>query len=149
MRDIVIRAGSATENVTPTRRGELDELAVLLRADDRHVSIEEHERIPGRYGVIWAETVAIYIGYSAGAALIAAIVTDVYNVAKSWARDQFKKKTEAHPGGRVRTQSFTLFGPDEKPILYWKISYDGEEEKIYRQIKDLPSGEPEHNQGQG
>jgi len=133
--NIVIRVGSATESVTPGRGAEAEELAALLRADDRSVAIEERERIPERYGVAWAETVAIFIGTSAGSGLIGAMVTDVYNTAKRWARDQWKKKTEARPGGRVRSQSFTLYGPDGKPILHWKISYEGENEEIYQEIE--------------
>ena len=116
----------------------MEELAAVLRTDDRSVSIEERERIPERYGVVWAETVAIFIGTAAGSGLIGAIVTDVYNTAKRWARDQWKKKTEAHPGGRVRSQSFTLYGPDGKPILHWKISYEGEKEEIYQEIEPKP-----------
>lgn len=138
----MIRVGSATESVTPRRCAEVEELAALLRDDDRAVAIEERERIPERYGVVWAETVAIFIGTSAGSGLMGAMVTDVYNIAKRWARDQWKKKktttTEAHPGGRVRSQSFTLYGPDGKPILYWKISYEGEKEEIYREIEPKP-----------
>jgi hypothetical protein len=49
--NIVIRVGSATESVTPGRGAEVEELAALLRADDRSVAIEERERIPERYGV--------------------------------------------------------------------------------------------------
>ena len=116
----------------------MEELAALLRDDDRSVAIEERERIPERYGVVWAETVAIFIGTAAGSGLVGAMVTDVYNIAKRWVRDQWKKKTEAHPGGRVRSQSFTLYGPDGKPILYWKISYEGEKEEIYREIETKP-----------
>jgi hypothetical protein len=137
--NIVIRVGSATESVTPRRRAEVGELAALLRDDDRSVAIEERERIPERYGVVWAETVAIFIGTAAGSGLIGAIVSDVYNTAKRWARDQWKKKTtEASPGGRVRSQSFTLYGPDEKPVLFWKISYEGEKEQLYQQIEPKP-----------
>jgi len=135
----VIRAGSATESVTPARRAEVEELAALLREDGRSVIVEERGRIPERYGVVWAETVAVFIGTSVGSGLIGAIVTDVYNTAKKWTRDQWKKKkTEARPGGRVRSQSFTLYGPDEKPILSWKISYEGEKEEIYQEIDLKP-----------
>lgn len=131
----MIRIGSATESVTPKRRAEVEELAALLRNDDRSVAIEERERIPERYGVAWAETVAIFIGTAAGSGLIGAVVTDVYDTAKRWARDQWKNKTQARPGGRVHSQSFTLYSPDGKPILHWKISYEGEKEEIYGEIE--------------
>jgi len=120
----------------------VEELAALLREDGRSVAVEERERIPERYGVVWAETVAIFIGTSVGSGLIGAIVTDVYNTAKRWARDQWKTKPEARPGGRVRSQSFTLYGPDEKPILYWKVSYEGEKEEIYQETEPKPDDDP-------
>jgi hypothetical protein len=44
----------------------VEELAALLRADDRSVAIEERERVPERYGIVWAETLAIFIGTAAG-----------------------------------------------------------------------------------
>jgi hypothetical protein len=135
VKDIVLRVGSATENVVPRRRAEIEELAAMLSKEHRSIAIEERERIPERYGIIWAETVGIFVGAAASTTIIGAIVTDVYNTAKKWARNQFKKKSEASLSGRVRTQSFTIYGPDGKPLLYWKISSEGEEEVDYRKIQ--------------
>ena len=109
------------------------------------MTIEERERIPGipeDYGVIWPETVAIFIETSAGAGLIGAIVTDVYNRAKKWTREQWNRKAEADPNGSVLWQSFTLYGPDGKQILYWEISYEGEHEEICREIEQQPDDKP-------
>ena len=80
-----------------------------------------------------------------GSGLIGAIVTDVYNTAKKWTREQWRKETEAYPNDRVRSQSFTLYGPDEKPILYWKISYEGESEEVYREIEQEHEDKPGHD----
>lgn len=148
MEDVVIRVGSTTESISSTRRTEIEELATLLQEDGCSVAIEERERIPGIpecYGVVWAETVAIFIGTSVGSGLIGAIVTDVYNTAKKWTREQWRKETEAYPNDRVRSQSFTLYGPDEKPILYWKISYEGESEEVYREIEQEHEDKPGHD----
>ena len=131
----MIRVGSATGSVTPGRRAEVEELAALLRDGDHSVAIEERERVPEHYGVLWAETVAIFIGTSAGSGLVGAVVTDVYNRAKRWASDQWRKKAKARPGGRVRSQSFTLYSSDGKPMLHWKISYEGEKEEIYKEVE--------------
>jgi hypothetical protein len=100
--DVTLRVGSATQSPGPVCLAEIEELAALLRDSGRSVTVEEVERIPGRYGVIWAETLAIYIGSAAGSSLIAAIV----------------------------------YGPDGEPILFWKISYEGEEETVYKEIEN-------------
>lgn len=137
MDKVTIRVGSATQSPGPERLEEIRELAELLKEDGRSVAIEEVELIPGRYGVIWAETLAIFIGSAAGSGLIGAIVADIYNTAKGWARDQFTKKKPANPTGRVRTQSFTLYDSDGKPLVSWKISDEGEQETVH-EIESSP-----------
>lgn len=144
---ITLRVEGLTRSVTPERLAEGEELAELLREAGHSVAVEGVERIPdstpGRYRIVWAETVAIFIGSAAASGLVGAVMTDIYNAAKKWARDQFKKKTAAKPNGRVPTQSFTLYGSDGKPLLYWKISYEGEEETFYGEIEGKSDDQPE------
>lgn len=66
METITLRTGSPTQRTGPKRLTEVEELASLLTTSDRFVTIEEVEPVPGRYGVIWAETLTIFIGTAAG-----------------------------------------------------------------------------------
>jgi hypothetical protein len=143
MESITLRAGTPVESVGPKRLAEVEELASLLTTDDRSVTIEVVDRIPSLQGFIWAETLAIFIGTAAGGGLTNAVVKDVYDTAKAWARDKFKKKTEATPSGQVRTQKITFYRPDGTPIASYEIGYKGEREHIDNEIEGSDGDEPQ------
>lgn len=127
--DIILRIGSPTINILPERRESIMDLAGHIARIGRSVAIEEQERIPGRYGLPWAENVAIYIGAGIGSGLIGAIVTDVYNISKKWARERFRQKQEAQPGVRVRSERVVIYGPDGKVVCVILIDEHGEHER--------------------
>jgi hypothetical protein len=135
--DIVIRvgSGSAAEIVTPKFRESVQELAAALRETGHSVAIEEPERkqIPGLGFLTLAEAIGIFIGTGVATALLNVVVTDIYNSAKSWARQQFKKQQSSNPNqGQLR--SFTIYDSEGKPLLSWKLDGDGEHEEDHRKI---------------
>ena len=134
MVNITLRVTVQNPSIPSLRVVEIEELSSLLATSNRSVTIEQVEDISFGSRAIWTETLAIFIGTAAGSGLIGAVVTDVYSIAKTWARNQFKKDTETFGSGVARTQSFTLYDQDGKPILTWKISYDGEHEQLHREI---------------
>ena len=130
MPQILIRAGRATEIMRPERRSDLDELVSRLRSEGMVVDLQLTEHIPGRRGIVWGESVAIYIAGAASGAVISNIVGDIYKQAKSWAAARFKKKQEASgENGNPRPESFTILGPDGKVLRTWKIDRNGEHEE--------------------
>jgi hypothetical protein len=141
MESITLRAGTQVEWVSPERLAEVQELAALLDARDRSIKIEVVELVAAT-GWVTAETLAIYVASAVGSGLIGAVVTDVSTVAKAWARDQFKRKTEASPNGRVLTQSLTVYGPDGRPTLHWEISCEGERERAENEVEHQAEDEP-------
>ncbi len=131
----MIRVGSAGEIVTPKLRESVQELAAALRETGHSVGIKEPERKrrPGLGFLTVAEAIGIFIGTGTATTLLNAVVTDIYNSAKGWARLQFKKQQSSNPNLR-QSQRFTIYDSEGKPLLSWKIDSDGEYEEDYRNI---------------
>lgn len=136
MTDIVIRvgSGSAAEIVTPVFRESVQELAVALKNTGNSVAIKEPKRRrgPGLGLLTLAQEVGIFIGTGVATTLLNAVVTDIYNSAKSWARNQVKKQQSSNPHVHPQ-QSFTIY-VDGKPLLSCKIDSDGEHEEDHRKL---------------
>jgi len=126
MSKIIIRIGSAMENMRPERREAIEDLATQLRQHGHLVVIEERQQIPGRYGLPWAEQVGIFVGSGVATTLLNATVSDVYNTAKSWARNRFHSKRKAQPVGHVQPERVTIYGSDNKVLCSWKVDENGE-----------------------
>jgi hypothetical protein len=114
----------------------IEQLAGILRERGHSAHVEIGERIPGRYGLTWAEQVTIFIGSGAATSLLNGIVSDVYSTTKDWARKRFKKRQSASTGGKPRPLRFTVYGPDNERLLSWKIDFEGEHEDIPADPKD-------------
>lgn len=121
---------------SPEREAALNELRDLLSQGGVDVDLEITHYMPGRVGLPppWTpEGVAIYIGSGVSAGLIGAITTDVYNRAKRWALDRFERKRKAareakQDEDRVKGETFTIYGPDNKILKTWTVDKDGENE---------------------
>jgi hypothetical protein len=135
VKDIVIRigSGSAAEVVTPEFRESVQELAAILKDTGHSVAIEEpkRERLPGIGFLTLAQEVGIFIGTGVATTLLNAVVTDICNSAKSWARNQVEKPQSSNRPIRQRL-SFTIYDAEGKPLLSWKIDSDGEHEEDRR-----------------
>jgi hypothetical protein len=75
------------------------------------------------------EMVGIFVGTGVATTLINAAVTDMYNSARNWARDRFKRQNRPD----VFVCGFTIYGPDGQPLVFWRISNQGEQETDYRE----------------
>jgi hypothetical protein len=144
MAEIRIRAGSATQSPSPEFFEAIRELEESL-GQNYAATIQQVERIPGRYGVTWGESVAIFIGTSVASGLIEAMVNDVYNEAKAWGRDRLNKQQQENPDGRTRPLSITLYDAEDQRLLNWLINGDGEHEIDYTKQGDgSESGSPDN-----
>lgn len=124
---LIVRAGKPYQVTQPERRAALEDLRDQLQAQDLAVELEIAEYVPGRMGgVASGEAVAIYVGGAASVALIGALVDDVYAAAKRWAKSRFEAKAADKPN--PRSESFTIYGPDNEVLKTWKIDKDGEHE---------------------
>lgn len=132
---IRIGSGSPAEIVTAEFRESVQELVVDLKGTGHSVSIEKpkREQIPGVGFLTLAQEVGIFIGTGVATTLLNAVVTDIYNSAKSWARNQVKKRKSSNPNLSQRL-SFTIYDAEGKPLLSWKIDSDGEHEEDRRKI---------------
>ena len=90
--------------------------------------------IPITRGLTPPEQILIYIGSGVSAALLNAIVTDVYNAAKDWGRKRFGNKSRLVD---ARAQEFVIFGPDGERLISWWIDGKGENEFDYRREFDV------------
>jgi hypothetical protein len=121
-------------NLSGERRQSLRELKAALGHDGRQVELEIVEYEPGRRGLPppWSqETVAIYIGIALSQDLLAAMVADAWETAKEWASRRYhRKRKSAEDAGsdpdKVPGETFTIYGPDNKPLKTWTIDKDGE-----------------------
>jgi hypothetical protein len=136
MSQLTIRAGRAYMVTSAEREAALGDLRDVLGQGGVDVDLEITHYVPGRRGLPppWApETVAIYIGGVAGAALITQITLDVYNGAKRWALKRYEaKRKAARDGGkdedRVKGEQFTIYGPDNEVLKSWTVDKNGEHE---------------------
>jgi hypothetical protein len=135
--------GSTWEIIMPDYRESVQELAAALRETGHSVAIEEPEpaRMPGIGLLTWAETVGIFIGTGVATTLLNAVVTDVYNSAKNWARKQFKDRKSSNPNLRIPL-SFTIYDSRGIRVLSWKIDSDGEYEEDHRKTDPGPTDDP-------
>ena len=131
MEDIIIRIGSIRDRVKPERYRAVTELVNSLEKDKFSVIIAAHEPIPVtmRAGVPW-EQVGIFVGAGVGTTLINAVVTDIYNSAKKWARVEFGKKSYKRP------ERVVIYDPSGKVLIVWRIDSQGEREEDYRFIEE-------------
>jgi hypothetical protein len=128
IRDIFVRVGAPYENVLPERREDVRDLVGHLNRI-HPTKLEIVEYVPGRRGLPWAETVSIWIGTNLASGVAGAVASDVYEVAKRWARNRFRRKQEEKPGVRVRSQRFVIYGQDGKKLCEWIIDEKGEREE--------------------
>ena len=128
MPQVTLKAGRASEITQPERRAALEELRGRLQSAGATVELQIAEYIPGRRGIAFIESVAIYIGGAASGALVSNLVTDFYTQAKTWAKARFHKKLNESPNGNPRPEAFTIYGPDGEVLKTWKIDKDGEHE---------------------
>ncbi len=123
---IVLRAGRATEVVTPERRAALDQLMGTIREAGYTVDLEITPYVPGRRGIAWAEAVWIYIAAQGSAVLVPRVLADVYEAAKHWARKRYEDK-QAH-AVNPSPETFVIYGPDGEVLKTWTVNQEGERE---------------------
>lgn len=132
MPEVTIRMGSPADIISDEQRASIEHLADDLRQRGHDAGTEIIPYIPGRRGVTWPESVAIFVGSGAATALITLVVSDVYSTVKKWARNRFSKRAhQVNP----RPLWITFYGPDNKPLLRLKIDREGEHEE------ELPGAE--------
>lgn len=135
---IRIQIGSVLAAPSPEIVESISELERNL-ARDYSTSVNRVERIPRRwetnhFGLVWSESVAIFIGTSAASGLIGAMVNDVYTKAKAWGRDLFNERKQASVDDHIQPVSFTIYDADagDRLLLDWLINGYGEHETDHR-----------------
>lgn len=128
MPEIVLKAGRASEVTQPERRAALQKLREQLESIVGSVSLQIAEYVPGRRGVAWPESVAIYVAGAVSGSLLSNLVTDIYQQARNWAKAHFTEKLSQSADENVRPEWFTIYGPDNQVLKTWKIDKDGEHE---------------------
>lgn len=121
---------------SPEREAALGELRDALGKGGVDVDLEVTHYEPGRRGLpppSFPEELGIFIGTGVGSGLIGAIVTDVYNKAKQWAKRRYEgKRREAQDAKKdpdhVKGERFTIYGPDGNVLKTWTVDKDGEHE---------------------
>lgn len=107
-----------------------EDLAERLRDLGHDVRREDRYMEPGRYGVVFGEVLAIYIGMKA-----LDVVTDhameaalkrVIETVKAWGRERFGKRRDA---ARPRPISIAFLDENGRVIKSWKIDQEGEQEQ--------------------
>jgi hypothetical protein len=121
---VTIQVGSAVEMVPDERRDDLAELATNLGHHGYEVDLKVIEYVPGRRGVSWIETVAIFVAGGVSGAGLEAITADLYNHAKQWTRQRWQRKSQEVEA--PRPQAFVIYGPNNEVLRRWKIDKTGE-----------------------
>jgi len=102
---------------------------LVARLNDAGYSAVLHERVPYPVlGAAWWEDVFIFIGAGAATTLLNAAVTDVYNIAKLWARERFKAKETAKREEQKWVESIFIHTDDYQIVVRWKMGRDGKEQ---------------------
>ena len=128
--EVEIRLG---HNPSPEKREAAEELAQNLRENGQGVAVTTYPEgwaSPPR-GITPVEQVLIFIGSGVATTLLNAVVTDVYNTAKIWARKRFGTNFRRLD---TPTQEIQIILPGGTKIV-WELDNFGEHERDTRQQK--------------
>ena len=140
MSDVVIQIGAMYYNLSPDRRKAVEQLADEISERQLSVRIDVLQRVEPRYGLPWAETIAIYLAGVVTSKLIGNVLDDVYAAAKEWATRQFRKSEQKSVPGRARSQIVTIYDAEKNLLIRWEISEHGEREERSATGPGRPSG---------
>lgn len=129
MTDVVIQVGAMYYNLSPDRRKAVEQLADAISERQLSVRIDVLHRVERRYGLPWAETIAIYLAGVATPKIIGNVVDDVYAAAKKWATRQFRGSEQKSVPGRARSQIVTIYDANKNLLIRWEINEQGEREE--------------------
>jgi hypothetical protein len=133
--EIVIRTSMPTgAHASDNLEADLEDLAAVLGRNGYLARVIKEVDIPalelGRGFVPRVQHILIFIGSEATGALLNAVITDVLNSAKTWARERLKKNRMGDPEWRTK-QRIIIYGPDGKLVLGWEIDSAGEHESHF------------------
>ncbi len=123
----IVLGTATTGKARSQRRRSIEELAEEIRKTGHSVTIEEQEEAH-----VWRWELLSPIeqlGILILSGVPSAIGSDIYTMAKRWARKQFKKSPP-------RPQRFTIYGPDGKVLGSFKIDQNGEDEHKIDESED-------------